>query len=88
MGENCSFSTPAGMLMALDIRAATSFEAGPPRPLFHTPLGGNGVIEEYRVTADGQRFLLKVPVGGPVGGPLGRATRTTLVQNWPALLKQ
>ena len=42
------------------------------------------MIEQYRVTADGQRFLLKVPVGGPARG----ATRPILVQNWPALLKQ
>ena len=46
------------------------------------------LIEEYRVTADGQRFLLKVPVSGAPGRSFGCARRTTLVLNWPALLKQ
>jgi hypothetical protein len=66
--------------MAVDVRSSGRFEAGSPRMLFRTRLDGNPDIEEYRVTADGQRFLLRVPVGGSV--------HTTLVLNWPALLKQ
>jgi hypothetical protein len=67
-------------MMAVDIRPTPRFEADSPRPLFRTRLAGIAGIEEYRVTADGQRFLLRVPVGGSL--------RTTLVLNWPALLKQ
>ena len=74
MGENCSYLDPAGTLVAVDIDAAPGFEAGTPRRLFHTPRDGNPVIEQYRVTADGERFLLKIPVGGPARG----ATRPIL----------
>jgi hypothetical protein len=67
--------------MAVEVRGTARFEVNLPRPLFRTRLdGGNPEIEQYRVAADGQRFLLRLPVG--------RARRTTLVQNWPALLKQ
>jgi Tol biopolymer transport system component len=79
-GRELFFLDPLGTLMAVDIRETPRFEPGSPRPLFRTRLEGDSDIEEYRVTADGQRFLLRVPVGGSV--------RTTLVLNWPALLKQ
>lgn len=79
-GRELFYLDPAGTLMAVDIRSLPSFEAGPPRRLFQTPLRRSNAIEEYRVTVDGQRFLLRVPVGGP--------TRTTLVLNWPALLRK
>jgi hypothetical protein len=69
-----------GELMAVEIRTTPSFETGPARRLFQTRLIRNPFIEEYRVTAHGQRFLLQVPVGGSI--------RTTLVLNWPTLLKQ
>jgi dipeptidyl aminopeptidase/acylaminoacyl peptidase len=79
-GRELFYLDPSGTLMAVDIRATSSLEAASPRPLFETRLQLSSEIEEYRVTADGQRFLLRVPVGG--------ATRTTLIQNWPALLNQ
>jgi Tol biopolymer transport system component len=80
-GHELFYLDATGVLMAADIRTVPSFEPGPPHPLFRTPLdGNNSEIDEYRVTADGQRFLLRVPVGGTM--------RTTLVLNWPALLKQ
>jgi Tol biopolymer transport system component len=79
-GRELFYLDTTNALMAVDIRSQSGFAAGPPRRLFQTPLEGSDEIEEYRVTADGQRFLLRVPVGGP--------TRTTLVLNWPALLKQ
>jgi Tol biopolymer transport system component len=79
-GSELFYLDPLGTLMAVDVRATSHFEAGPPRSLFRTRLVGRSSIEEYRVTADGQRFLLEVPVGGSI--------RTTLVLNWPALLKQ
>jgi hypothetical protein len=42
--------------MAVDIPARPDFDASPPRPLFPTRLRGGSQIDEYRVTADGQRF--------------------------------
>jgi Tol biopolymer transport system component len=77
-GRELFYLEPSGALMAVDVRSRPSLEVGPARPLFQTRLEGSNGLEEYRVTADGQRFLLRVPVGG--------TTRTTLVLNWPALL--
>ena len=79
-GRELFYLDPSGTLIAVDVRATASFEVGPRRPLFRTGLVGNSDTEEYRVTNDGQRFLLQVPIEG--------ATRTTLVLNWPALLKR
>ena len=78
-GRELFYVDPLGTLMAVDIRPTLRFEADSPHPLFRTRLQRNFETEEYRVTADGQRFLLRVPVGGSV--------RTTLVLNW-WLLKQ
>ena len=63
-GRELFYLDRSGTLMAVGILATPNFDAGPPRPLFRTSLGGNPEIEQYRVTADGQRFLLRMPVGG------------------------
>jgi Tol biopolymer transport system component len=79
-GRELFFLDAARELMSVDIPSQSHFAAGLPRLLFQTTLFGFDQNEEYRVTADGQRFLLRVPVGGPA--------RTTLVLNWPSLLRK
>jgi hypothetical protein len=79
-GRELFYLDPSARLMAVDIRTAPSLEVGSPRLLFQTSLAASEEIEEYRVTANGERFLLRVPVAG--------AIRTTLILNWPALLKR
>ena len=64
-GRELFYLDTTNALMAVDIRSQPSFAAGPPRRLFQTPLLGSDENEEYRVTADGQRFLLRVPIGRP-----------------------
>jgi Tol biopolymer transport system component len=78
-GRELFYLDRAGTLMAVSINATANFEAGSPRPLFRTGLHGAAQVEEYRVTADGQRFLLRMPFRAATH-------RTTLVLNWPALL--
>lgn len=57
--------------------------AGKPQALFRTPIGdANAQVEQYRATADGRRFLIKVPVGDQ------RAPALRVVLNWPALLRK
>jgi hypothetical protein len=56
-------------------RETPRFAADSPRPLFHTLLVGDSEGEEYRVTSDGQRFLLRVNASETI--------RATLIQNWP-----
>jgi hypothetical protein len=60
---------------------AGSFNAGAPQPLFaaRTPTTPG---THYDVTADGQQFIVSVPLGAQDASPL------TLVLNWPALLRR
>lgn len=51
-----------GTLMAVDITADPKIDSGIPRELFDTGLTLNPVRDQYRVTPDGQRFLLLKPV--------------------------
>lgn len=69
--------------MALGIwLSATGVESDTPRQLF-TMSQMTSVFSPYDVTADGQRFLMLLPAGGPPGiAPL------TVVVNWQAGLKQ
>jgi hypothetical protein len=70
--------------MAVDVKGSRSgLEVGIPKLLFEARLarifsGRN----RYDVTADGQRFLMFVPVEETPGSPM------TVVVNWTAELKQ
>jgi dipeptidyl aminopeptidase/acylaminoacyl peptidase len=81
-GRELYYLDPAGNLMAVDVaQTSPAFVAGPPRLLFHTGLRRvSSEIEDYAVTADGQRFLVKLPVEGEAQAGY------TIIQNWPALL--
>jgi eukaryotic-like serine/threonine-protein kinase len=66
--------------VVIDVGEAV-LKPGAPRALFKSPLRGvSGNVEQYRATADGQRFLFKVPVGDEVQPPLH------VILNWPGLL--
>ncbi|MBI4465798.1 MAG: PD40 domain-containing protein, partial [Acidobacteria bacterium] len=74
-------------LMAVAVRGGESLEFGAPAALFTaTTLGGVGRApmfrQQYDVTADGQRFLLNVPVSGAASPTL------TVVTNWLAGVKK
>jgi hypothetical protein len=67
-------------LMAVDVKADSGFEAGPPRALFDVHLKSvNGW--KYDVSPDGQRFLANVVIGDVKTNPI------TLVLNWAAETK-
>ena len=71
-----------GDIMSANVVSGQSFSAGSPRLLFRTVIARpNPNVEDYGVTGDGQRFLLRLPTAGSVPPQL------TLVMNWPALLK-
>jgi len=69
--------------MAVDIKAAVMLEPGNPRKLFSTTLGVSTEpgLDQYAVTADGQRFLVLAPVEA-TPSPI------TVVLNWTAGLKK
>lgn len=81
-GNELYYVSPAGELMAVDVRAGeTSLDVGLPAVLF----GGvraNPTTDEYAVTADGQRFLVKVSTGDSPG------PRVRVILNWTLLLRK
>jgi hypothetical protein len=82
-GKELFFEGADQSIMAVDVRASATFEAGVPRLLFRTTLvqpGGNGM--RWTVSRDGQRFLIATPAGGPAAGHLIVAT------NWTAELRR
>ena len=71
-----------GRIMAVDLRIDSTIDAGVPRPLFNTRLSVDPIRDQFAVAADGQRFLVQVPV--VVGPP----TPITVLVNWrPSLSK-
>jgi Tol biopolymer transport system component len=81
-GREVYYLSPEGALNAVEIHAAADrVDASAPRRLFRTPLPVvSTVIEQYRPTADGQRFLFCLPVTAVRTEPL------RVILNWPAEL--
>ena len=81
-GKELYYLALDGKLMAVDIRIDGRIESGVPLPLFDTKLRVDVIRDQFAVTADGQRFLIQVPVAQ------GSPTPITVVVNWAtALLK-
>ena len=65
------------MLMTVPVTAAGELELGRPQPLFQTSIANVALgLDQYDVTADGQRFLVLVPTDSTGQTPL------TVVVNW------
>ena len=78
-GKEIIFGTGDRKIMAVDVKLATSFEAGVPRQLFEIPETMAGV--RFAITADAQRFLI------PLLSNTNRSTLTTVL-NWTADIKK
>ncbi len=68
-------------MMAADVTLASTVSLGVPHELFRTPLT-NAVVSQYDVTADGQRFLIAMPLESTGDAPI------TVVLNWWAALEK
>ena len=83
-GRELFYLRSDGLLTTVSVRTKPSFELGAVTPLFKTGLSTN--VNAYRMdyvpAADGQRFLMKVPVEGTTPPSI------TVVLNWTARLKQ
>jgi serine/threonine protein kinase len=83
-GRELFYLRSDGNLMAVAVRTRPDFESGAVTTLFKTALSTN--MNAYRMdyvpAADGQRFLMKVPVEGTTPPSI------TVVLNWTALLKK
>ena len=82
-GKELFFQGADQSIMAVDVRAGTTFEVGVPKLLFKTPLTAGG-YPGYRwaVSRDGQRFLVNTPSGAVAAG------RFIVVTNWTAELRR
>jgi Tol biopolymer transport system component len=75
-GRELYYLAPDGQLMVIDVANGNELKVSAPRPLFTV----NAVeTDRYSVTADGQKFLMVVPVSNE---PLG----LTVTVNWPATI--
>jgi serine/threonine protein kinase len=84
-GKELFYLAPDGKLMAVEVKAAPTFEAGAATPLFQTRRRvavSSTDMFSYDVTADGQRFLVSTDVSEVTTTPL------TAVFNWTAELKK
>jgi len=70
-----------GTMMAAEVSAGQTFQAGAAAPLFETGL--TNLFERYSVSPDGKRFLVAMPVGVAEG-----SQPATVVQNWLAGAKR
>jgi hypothetical protein len=77
--------THDGKVMVAAVRQGSDGEFQAPTLLFQSPLANaSAVIDEWDVTADGQRFLFMVPIERPDGG----AFPLNVVLNWTNALKR
>ncbi len=84
-GREFFYATPAGRVMAVEVRAAADrLEVGLPAELFQLPLfRSSGEFDDYAVSGDGQRFLVKLPLAPEKESGL----ELHGVANWTSLLK-
>jgi eukaryotic-like serine/threonine-protein kinase len=80
-GKELFYVAPDRKLMAVAVRTGAVFEPETARPLFEVRLR-NDPSRHYDASADGQRFLLNMPLGEETSPPIA------LVQNWTVLLRQ
>jgi Serine/threonine protein kinase len=75
-GKEIFYRAPDQQLMAVDVQAGESFQAGIPQPLFPGRVPPGASRNRYAAAADGQRFLFVAPLGRDAMTP------TTVVLNW------
>jgi hypothetical protein len=76
-GREIVYQAPGDEIMAVEVRAAPTFQAGIPKALFKTHLRPPPGAQ-FDVTPDGERFLVNLRPDEQVSDPM------TLVQNWAA----
>jgi Tol biopolymer transport system component len=81
-GREVFYLDPDGMMMSVSIPDGDPRKARPPQPLFRTTLEPSSANDQFAVTPDGQRFILRRPIGESGGdqAPL------TVIVNWRALV--
>jgi len=84
-GKELFYLVPDGKLMAVAVKAGSTFDAGVPRVLFETRVPRAAIallVSPYAVSADGQRFLIQTT------SREATSSSVTVVLNWTAGLKR
>jgi eukaryotic-like serine/threonine-protein kinase len=77
-GRELFYLGPGSTMMAVTIEQGRGFRASAPRRLFTLPEGlGSPILDEYAVTADGQKFLIAEPMQA------GGVQPISVIVNWP-----
>jgi Tol biopolymer transport system component len=76
-GRELFYLGPDGAVMSIDIQPGEVFKASAPRRLFTTAIGAPAnELDDYAVSADGQRFLIPIPTRGANVEPIN------VIVNW------
>jgi serine/threonine protein kinase len=78
--RHARFTREAQLLASLNHPNIAAIRIGTPRALFHTTVAMDPLLDQYAVSADGQRFLVNVPFDSP------EQTSINVILNWPAML--
>jgi len=81
-GKELFYIAADGKLMAVPVKTAPTFQAGPPVALFEVPPASRELTTPYEPSADGQRFLIANPLPGTERSPI------IVTLNWTADLKK
>ncbi len=80
-GRELFYLAPDGTLTATTVGAGAVPDIGRPTPLFKSGFVPTYNFDHFSVTADGERFLVKVPVAGR------NESLLKIVVNWDEMLK-
>ena len=62
-GKEVVYLAPDATMMGVSIdEREGALEISPPKKLFHVTMNADRVAHQYRMTSDGQRFIVSVPV--------------------------
>ena len=84
-GKELFYLVPDRKLMAVAVKAGSTFDAGAPRVVFETRVPRAAIallVSPYAVSADGQRFLIQTT------SREATASSVTIVLNWTTGLKR
>jgi len=79
-GRELFYVSVENRMMRVPVATGATFDAGVPEPLFPLALSPLQIRNRYRVSPDGERFLVLVPAGRGTGAPM------TAVLAWDAAL--
>jgi len=81
-GKELFYLSPESKMMRVAVTTGASFDVGVPEPMFGVTYAALTIRNRYRVSPDGQRFLVLAPQGDAAKPPI------TVLLNWRRLLER